>query len=106
MQSASKYLSDHQCDFPGIVENGAASSTSYDYGSKITYTCDTGYRLVGDRERMCMDDGKWTGSSPTCQGMISFICLALVVLLVCSQRRCRVACLTIEHHEKYFSVSN
>jgi len=60
----------HQCDFPGNLENGDASSTTYTYGSRITYTCKTGYNLVGDAVRMCMDDGRWTGSMPVCQEIL------------------------------------
>ena len=33
---------------------------------KATYTCDTGYKLVGDSTRMCQATGVWSGSEPTC----------------------------------------
>ena len=31
-----------------------------------TYSCNTGYNLVGDNARMCEVDGMWSGSEPTC----------------------------------------
>ena len=34
-----------------------------------TYSCNTGYNLVGDSTRMCQATGVWFGSAPTCQGM-------------------------------------
>ena len=31
-----------------------------------TYSCNTGYNLVGDSTHMCQADGIWSGSEPTC----------------------------------------
>ena len=39
------------------------------FGQTATYSCDTGYNLVGDSTRMCQATGVWSGSAPTCQGM-------------------------------------
>ena len=35
-----------------------------------TYRCNTGYNLVGDSTRTCQATGIWSGSAPTCQGML------------------------------------
>ena len=35
-----------------------------------TYSCNTGYNLVEDSTRMCQATGEWSGSAPTCQGML------------------------------------
>ena len=37
-------------------------------GQNATYSCDTGYNLVGDSTRTCQATGNWSGSEPTCQG--------------------------------------
>ena len=34
-----------------------------------TYSCDTGYHLVGDNNRTCQATAVWSGRAPTCQGM-------------------------------------
>ena len=34
------------------------------------FSCDTGYNLDGDSNRTCQATGMWSGSSPTCQGML------------------------------------
>ena len=37
-------------------------------GSTATYTCDSGYELIGDDTRTC-EDGVWTGQEPTCSSI-------------------------------------
>ena len=34
------------------------------------YSCNTGNNLVGDSTRNCQATGEWSGSEPTCQGML------------------------------------
>ena len=36
------------------------------FGQTATYSCNTGYNLVGDSTRMCQADGMWSGSEPIC----------------------------------------
>ena len=42
-------------------------------GQTATYSCDTGYNLVGDSTRTCQAAGEWSGSAPTCQGMLLYM---------------------------------
>ena len=49
--------------------NGQVSMTGQSIGSIATYTCDSGYELIGDDTRTC-EDGVWTGQEPTCIGII------------------------------------
>ena len=45
-------------------------------GQTATYSCDAGYSLVGDSSRTCQPTGNWSGSAPTCQGMLLYsVCL-------------------------------
>ena len=51
--------------------NGQVSHTAgTTFGETATYSCDTGYILVGDNTRICQATGAWSGSEPTCQGML------------------------------------
>ena len=51
--------------------NGQVSHTAgTTFGQTATYTCDTGYNLVGDNTRICQATRVWSGSAPTCQGML------------------------------------
>ena len=46
--------------------------------SYATYTCDSGYELIGNDTRTC-EDGVWTGEEPTCIGIhIDTVCTPLI----------------------------
>ena len=58
----------------GALTNPANGQVSYPtgttFGQTATYSCDTGYNLVGDSIRMCQPTGVWSGSEPTCLRML------------------------------------
>ena len=43
------------------------SSSSLSSGTIATYTCYSGYSLVGSSSRICLSSGSWNGSQPYCQ---------------------------------------
>ena len=52
-------------------DNGSVTLTSgTTFGQTVTYSCNTGFNLVGDSTRTCQANGDWSGSAPTCQGML------------------------------------
>ena len=64
----------------GTLTNPANGRVSYTagttFGQTATYSCNTGYSLVGDSIRMCQTTGVWSRSTPTCQGMLlSHVCM-------------------------------
>ena len=51
--------------------NGQVSHTAgTTFGQTATYSCDTGYNLVGESNHTCGATGVWSGCAPTCQGML------------------------------------
>ena len=51
--------------------NGSVNHTAgTTLGQTATYSCNTGYNLVGDSTRTCQAIGNWSGSAPTCQGVL------------------------------------
>ena len=55
------------CRTPYSLLNGQRTYTSTTVGSRVTYTCNTGYRLTaGSSSRTCQSYGLWSGSHPTC----------------------------------------
>ena len=52
-------------------DNGSVNHTAgTTVGQTATYSCNTGYNLVGDSTHTCQASGNWSGSEPTCQGVL------------------------------------
>lgn len=54
------------CDNLQDPDNGRASLSGTDFGSRARYQCFPGYTLQGDATRLCQDDGYWSGEEPSC----------------------------------------
>ena len=46
---------------------GQVSHTGTSLQQTATYSCNPGYELLGDRTRVCLSTGVWSGSAPTCK---------------------------------------
>ena len=58
------------CGGLSAIPNGAVdTSGGTNYKCTAVYTCNTGYVLNGMVARTCQEDGMWSGSEPTCDGM-------------------------------------
>eukprot|EP00731_Ephydatia_muelleri_P030228 Em0021g751a len=49
--------------------NGNVVTSGTSFGNSATYTCNTGYYLVGQATRMCGLNGQWTNAVPFCQAV-------------------------------------
>ena len=56
----------------GTIAYTADTTPEFEIGTEATHMCDSGFALVGNMTRACMDDdqadivGLWSGSTPTC----------------------------------------
>ena len=64
---------DIQCDDLSAPANGEITSCSsgrvgvgYE-GDTCSFTCNTGYELIGSDTRTCQSDGSWSGSDDVCR---------------------------------------
>uniref|UniRef100_A0A8U8CDQ6 Sushi repeat-containing protein SRPX2 n=1 Tax=Geospiza parvula TaxID=87175 RepID=A0A8U8CDQ6_GEOPR len=51
---------------PAVLRGSYVCSAGVQMDSRCDYTCQPGYQLEGDRSRICMEDGRWSGSEPVC----------------------------------------
>ena len=58
------------CHDPPMPSNGSFQSD----GAVLTYLCEEGFTLVGNRQRFCSKTTyTWNGSDPTCEGIVATI---------------------------------
>ncbi|XP_026228408.1 complement factor B-like [Anabas testudineus] len=54
------------CADPGIPPGGSRTGNIFDIDDTVKYTCSSNMFLVGSSERVCQENGQWTGIEPTC----------------------------------------
>ncbi|XP_028518807.1 uncharacterized protein LOC110251682 [Exaiptasia diaphana] len=54
------------CGDPGKPLNGYRTGNEFWAGNMVVYTCDPGYYLVGPSNRLCLENGAWSDSIPSC----------------------------------------
>ena len=64
--SALLNCADSNCDEPQSPANGGKVTTGRSVGDTVSYFCNPGFRLSGDRNRICQADEQWSGSQPNC----------------------------------------
>ena len=57
------------CPTLGNPTNGVVDLSGTSLGDTATYTCDSGYELVGTPVLNCQHDGTWDNSPPLCQSV-------------------------------------
>ena len=58
-----------ECDGLSSPGNGSVSTSNEQttFGQVAVYSCHHGYDLIGNRTRMCQQNGNWSGIVPVCQ---------------------------------------
>ncbi len=51
----------------GVITYTAGPADSRPINTIATITCDNGYTLTESNFRHCLNDGTWSGTTPTCQ---------------------------------------
>ncbi|XP_008330978.1 complement factor B-like [Cynoglossus semilaevis] len=57
-----------ECPDPNVLQNGDVSPPQERYyvHNQTTYECYSGHKLRGSSRRVCLPNGKWSGSTPIC----------------------------------------
>ena len=66
------YTAAFQCPVLFDIPNGEVEFSSRTPGSTATYTCNFGFVLQGDEQRVCMENETWSGEPPTCLRKFKF----------------------------------
>ena len=54
------------CEYLDAPDYGKVEHTGIYPGNKAKFSCNYGYKLVGDEVRTCLYNGYWSGSQPKC----------------------------------------
>ena len=68
------------CGNPGVPMNGMVITNDTYVTSIAEFTCDDGYMLVGDAQRVCQPDGMWSNMVPKCSPKLLFILIGCSIL--------------------------
>ncbi|XP_040907276.1 complement factor B-like [Toxotes jaculatrix] len=58
--------SGNNCADPGIPAGASRTGNIFGIDDKVTYSCNGNLFLVGSKERVCQENGQWTGKEPAC----------------------------------------
>ena len=58
------------CSTPPTPGNGSVTYDNTFEGSVANYSCNDGFRLVGDDQTVCQSNATWSGVVPICIGEI------------------------------------
>lgn len=94
---------DNTCPALEDIENGAVFQNGTAVGSAAYYVCDAGSVITGDKTRLCLADGTWSGQQPTCvdstlvsvnctfeMGFLNVISAACAANIGAIQYRCQI----------------
>ncbi|EMP30778.1 Sushi, von Willebrand factor type A, EGF and pentraxin domain-containing protein 1 [Chelonia mydas] len=57
------------CGQPAVLENGQVVGDEYTFQKHMEYSCNEGFQLHGDRSRVCLANGSWSGITPVCKSI-------------------------------------
>ncbi|XP_033995925.1 complement factor B-like [Trematomus bernacchii] len=58
--------SGHNCADPGIPAGASKAGNIFGIDETVKYSCNSNLFLVGSSERVCLENGQWSGKEPAC----------------------------------------
>ena len=69
-------------DLPVKPANGQQNASGTTFGSTVTYSCDTGYKLKGPSTVTCLANGRWNTSGEAVQCIGKSQCILYIAFIV------------------------
>jgi len=66
------YILGMDCGLLSPPEHGWMFGSKTTHPHNVSFTCRTGYRLVGPTQRTCLRNGSWSGYQPKCLGKVTY----------------------------------
>ena len=63
----------NNCNSLSDPVNGSVDLPETVFRSSATYSCDSGFLLIGNDTRVCQEDGQWSGDDPVCQSKFEIV---------------------------------
>ncbi|XP_026051750.1 complement factor b, like isoform X2 [Carassius auratus] len=54
------------CPDPGVPAGSSITGNMFNIDDKVTYRCENKLTLIGSKERVCQENGQWSGTEPEC----------------------------------------
>ena len=84
-------LAEKACPDPGKPERGYRFG-HMTVGSTMRFFCQSGFKLHGSKERICLENKEWSGSLTTCQNGSMYSFFTHVVIVFVSNRLVPIFC--------------
>ncbi|GFR11206.1 sushi, von Willebrand factor type A, EGF and pentraxin domain-containing protein 1 [Trichonephila clavata] len=55
------------CSQPESISNGRYIGSDWTVGNTVSYSCNPGYVLIGEADRVCLETGQWLHEVPSCE---------------------------------------
>ena len=61
----------------GVINCSLGDDGALSYQDTCSFTCNTGFELIGNDTRTCQSDGSWSGSDDVCRRGDKYACLCV-----------------------------
>ena len=85
------FLAEKTCPDPGKPERGYRLG-HVTVGSTMRFSCQSGFKLHGSKERICLGNKEWSGSLTTCQNGSMYSSFTVVIISVSNSRYGIICC--------------
>ena len=87
-------------------QNGQRTGIEFDMGTwAVSFSCNQGYKLIGNSSLTCQADGQWSGIVPICKGMcLLFLFTSVVSMVVKFGEMFWVTCVSLLNFDFTFFV--